>query len=1688
MILLPPQGKIINDDYTSKQQNAEALNSLLSAIEISSHGTARDAGTKFETLIRDWLVNETTYKDRFSYVQKWKEWDKNHPEKTTNAKDTGIDLVGTLSDGSGFAAIQCKFYAKDDIVPKAGIDSFLATADARRFKERFLIATNDHWTDNAQETLRRAFPPVTLIKRSDLAASLVNWNLYSKGKVALRERRTPRPYQKEAIQAVINGFKTADRGKLIMACGTGKTYTSLKISEAMVGKGGLVMFLVPSLSLLSQTLTDWKQQCLFPIHAFAVCSDTKTGKADAEDIDDLTTASELVIPATTEADTLANGVHEALKKKDGMTVIFSTYHSMDVIHDAQRYKTPLPVIDLVVCDEAHRTSGGFFKDEQEKPFTRIHNNDFIRAAKRLYMTATPKIYGPKVKEQQSSGDIELYSMDDEAVYGKTFHEISFTQAVQQYQCLVDYKVIVLTVNEDLVKDAYIYADVKEGGLSVSNAAKVVGCWRALSKMDLKEEISMGDDKEPMRRAVGFAQVIHPSDNYDRTSSIAFAKRFDDIITDFKKSEKERLKKLGEFNEERFDIKNRLACETRHIDGSMNAVEKTELLDWLRAEPKKDTCKILFNVRCLSEGVDVPALDAVLFLSPRKSMVDVVQTVGRVMRRAPGKKRGYVIIPIVTPSGVAPDLVLDRNKDFDTVWQVLRALKSIDSNFGAIVDGQLGKIDDSKMEVICLSDNEVTKRGKRKPKDTDGPVNRRGSKTGGSGNKTREQQKKDAEKAQLSFDFGRNEIMENELKARIVKKVGNRREWEDWAEDVGGICREQIKHIQKVLATSPESMKAFERFRTELKQTLNGELSDDEIVEMLGQHVVTKPILDALFADYPFTEKNPIARAMTAMVEKLDKEGLTKANHLLDGFYKSVQIRMRNVKTAAERQTVIKELFEKFFKFAFPKQQEKLGIVYTPVEIVDFINQSVADVLKNEFHTSIDDEGIHILDPFTGTGTFIARLMQSGLITKDKLPAKFKNDLHANEIMPLAYYVASMNLESVFYELCPPTDATQYEPNRVTIWTDTFADHTKKDLFTTSLAENNARLKEVMDTDIRVIIGNPPYSVGQDNANDDNQNEHYEKLDQRLAETYVKESTAALKSSLYDSYVRAYRWASDRIGERGVIGFVTNAGWLDSNSADGMRKCMAEEFSSIYIWHLKGNQRTVGEQSKKEGGKVFGQGSRAPVAVVILVKNPEHKRACEINFAAVGDYLTREEKLKQTAKAKGICGLTFQRITPDAHGDWLNQRDDSFSKFYYIGDSKCNKTSIFSIVSWGAKSNRDIWTVGACSKEVFANIKRFHQTFDMALDLTKERIPQNEVLERCRNNISWSRSVLKMLASGSKLNKINADNVVSCIYRPFFAQKMYYEQRGGVFEEPGKWAKILPANNKNIVICTTGIGAKEFSCLICNHIADIQTLFNGQCFPRYFYEKSIKKVSAHDQTTGELFADQPSAATPTLDMTVDNYERRDAITPEALQHFREVYPGATITADDLFYYIYGILHSEDYRRRYANNLMKELPRIPRVATYGEFQKFAEAGRKLADLHLNFEKVPEYKGVQINEDRRDGFSYYVTQMKHGKIPGKTGNAAKDKTKLVYNEFISVEGIPLEAQEYVVNKKSALDWIVERACVKTDKDSGIVNDFNDYAAEKKDPRYPLSLFLRIITVSLETMKIVKSLPPLQIHPADM
>ncbi len=1645
----------LSDSYYDELSNKEAFDLLISRIRKSSNAE-RDIGTKFETLVIDWLTRDEAYSDLFSKVQTYKDWANEHHDLVTTARDTGIDLVGTNSDDDmHFTAIQCKMYGLEYTVSKADIDSFISASDKSYFTRRFIVATNQRWSENVLNDLMGKSVPVTVITHNELVSSSVDWSAYMKGQKASVKKRTLRPYQRAAIDGVKLGFRNADRGKMIMACGTGKTFTSMKLVEEYIGAGRLVLFLVPSLALLSQTLADWKRQCSIHINAFAVCSDSTTGKANPEDDDYLTSVDQLAYPATTNAVSLATHVNWSLQRRNELTVIFSTYQSIGVLHEAQfANEMPVPEFDLVICDEAHRTAGVSWKqDDEESNFVRVHDNSFIKAKKRLYMTATPKVYGSVPKQQaESGGDLVLYSMDDESIFGKELATVSFTKAIDE-GCLVDYKVIVLTVDESLLERDYDFLSTdEEGGLSVNSAAKIVGTWRALTKMDIRGEGSLAGDIQQMRRAVGFAQVISPSEKFDRPASKQFAKYFNDVIEKYKERERKFLKdRFGnKWDEEKYDSTHKLKVESRHIDGSMNATEKDSLLNWLREEPKSDTCKILFNVRCLSEGVDVPSLDAVIFLSPRRSAVDVVQTVGRVMRIAPGKKRGYVILPIVVPTKISPDLVLSKNKEFDVVWQILNALKSIDPTFGRAVDGETGKINSDRIEVISISNQKFTHRTGAGSTST-ASYNTKKQKND---DEKRKQKISEYHETDLFGGFGRNEITEEVIKSCIVKRVGNRREWEDWAEEVGQICQTQINHIKNIIENDTNSKKALNEFMDELKNTLNGEVTEDSVIEMLGQHVVIKPVLEAIFNEYPFAEENPISKAMTRIIEKLDEAGMKRCVAMLENFYGDVRRRMTIAKENDTRQTIIKDLFDRFFKTAFPKMRDKLGIVYTPIEIVDFIINSVNDLLKKEFKRTINEHGLHILDPFTGTGTFIVRLLESGFIDKENLVYKYENDIHANEIVPLAYYIAAMNIETSFHNI---EKGRTYKPNEILVWTDTFSESNKDGVYNTELLINNDKLNRENNSDIQIILGNPPYSACQSYQNDNNANEHYDKLDKRLKETYVAGSNSTNKNRLFDSYIRAYRWASDRIKDTGIIGFITNAGWLETTSASGMRKCMVEEFSSIYIYHLKGNQRsTIGEQSRKEGGKIFGEGSRSPIAIVFLIRNPAAKEWGKIYFHSVGDYLTREQKLKEIANFSSISNMTWDKIIPDKDGDWLNQKNQTFEIFMPLFDKNhINESHVFKSYVTGLVTARDSWVYSSDITSLKRNLSRTISAYNRSIDKCLSGEDLNLIIKSETRDISWTRGSKTRFKRLEKISYI-PKKIVIALYRPFIFQYLYYDKHPCFVEMPGRWTEYK-SNNKidNLFITFPGVGNRKFCCLMTDAICDFNLLEAGvQALPKFIYLKDGTKI--------------------------------DSITDYALNLFNTTYNVNSISKEDIFYYIYGIFHSEDYRKEYSINLNKETPRLPRVKSLENFIKFSKVGKNLANIHVNFEKQKEYNGVTIiGEEFKN---YRVTQMKWGKIPGRTGNASKDKTTLIYNENIIVTNIPLEAQDYIVNRKSALDWIVERACVSTDKKSGIVNDFNKYGLEQGNPRYPLSLFLKIITVSLETIKLVRSLPKLVIHPNDI
>lgn len=1390
-----------------------------------------------------------------------------------------------------------------------------------------------------------------------------------------------------------------------------------------------MLFLVPSLALLSQTLTEWTQESEVPLHNFAVCSDSDVGKKRKKDDDTVQTfAHELHYPATTDAKRLAKELEQRHDKRH-LSVVYATYHSIDVVSRAQK-NHGLPAFDLVICDEAHRTTGATFEGEDESHFVKVHDDDFLKAKKRLYMTATPRIYGNAAKATAERDSIELCSMDDVALFGPEFHVITFSSAVSQ-KLLVDYKVVVLSVSaahvsrriQELLKD-------ENNQLRVDDAAKIIGCWKALSKKDFKE--SLPDDVHAMKRAVAFCQVIEPQKNAKshKVSSKSIAAMFQQVVEAYRATAPD-------------EPESALVCEAAHVDGSMNATEKEEKIAWLKDDGGDEVCRVLSNVRCLSEGVDVPALDAVLFLTPRNSQIDVVQSVGRVMRTAPGKTRGYIVLPVVIPEGMKPHEALNDNKVYGVVWQVLQALRSHDDRFDAMVNKlDLTGGDPSKMEVIAITDK-VT----RRKKDDGEPTAKGGKVIGSIGKPVAVPVQQD-----LEFEIG---DVERAIYAKLVEKVGNRRHWEEWAKDIAKIANTHIDRIKGILENKQyvKEKQAFEKFAYELRDDLNDSISDEEIVEMLAQHLVTKPVFDALFAGNSFASQNPMSKAMQGVLEVLQPHRLEKEAAELEAFYASVKMRAEGIESAEGRQKIVVELYDKFFRNAFPKMSERLGIVYTPVEIVDFILKSVDHILRTEFGQTLGSSGVHILDPFTGTGTFITRLIQSGLISKEELPKKFKQEIHANEIVLLAYYIAAINIEAAYHGVV----GGEYTPFEGICLTDTFQLYEKEDAVADVLVDNSARRNRQKKLDIRVIVGNPPYSVGKDSQNDQAGNVSYPALDQRISETYGERSAASNGRILYDSYVRAIRWASDRVGKSGVVGFVTNATFVDAPTADGIRRCLADEFSSLFVFHLRGNQRTAGELSRKEGGKVFGSGSRAPVAISILVKNPASTARGDIHFRDIGDYLAREEKLSAIAEFSSVREVTerdgWKKIAPDQHGDWLRQRDDSFGRFIALGSkgSKEQQPRLFENFTQGLLTARDAWAYNPSKSGVREHILRmiaFYNEERLRLEAATKKGRRGDVdgfINTDATKISWTRSLKGTLSKGVKL-EFDARRLVQSLYRPFSKQWLYFDRQ--LNEYVSQMPQVFPnAQSSNRAI---GVPASEsrsgWTVLMSDAVPSYNTadMVGSQCFPLYLF----------DPQTGQ---------------------RRDALTDAGLEHFKSFYPGEKISKEDVFYYVYGVLHSPDYRERYADNLGKELPRIPRVSKAADFWAFSKAGRELGELHVGFEQVPEYGKALVEIPSKASFR--VEKMKFGK-----GASAKEKDKSViqYNDSITVRGVPLEAYQYVVNGKSAIEWVMERQAVTTDADSGIVKDANDYAKETmKDPRYPLSLLLRVITVSMETVRLVNALP---------
>ncbi len=1567
-------------------------------------------GSWFEKLSRRFLIEHDSANE-YESIKLWSEW-----ELRGNERDCGIDMVITTASKE-YIAVQCKFH--QDSVSLNDIATFLSKLQSGvkevRFKKGIIISTSNLTSSalNEIEQIRKSKGiDIVEISEEDFIYSQIDWEKFdptqTQGEIPLCDKKRPRPHQTEAINATKKYFSNPKnaRGKLIMACGTGKTYTSLKIMEALDPK--ITLFLAPSIALLSQTFREYVQEKSEPFYASIVCSDDKVGQSKNEDNDDINFSELPLKPSTRLEDILS--VCELAQKENKRFIIFSTYQSALRIKEAQ--KAGLGEIDLIICDEAHRTVGAMYSSNErddKNAFTLCHSDGNIKAKKRLYMTATPKVYSESSKAKAKESDNAIYSMDDEEIFGEEIYTLNFERAIA-LDLLTDYKVMILAVRKDNLSGVTNSVNQKIKELKAEGTkldkklinnefvCKIVGTHKGLAKKDLialddenKEDHNLQNknDTAPSQRAISFCKSINTSKNIKDS--------FETIMECYD----EELKKKS--------FKN-LQISIDHIDGTMNCKVRLEKLEELNAF-KPNTCKVLSNARCLSEGVDVPALDSIVFFDGKSAMVDIIQAVGRVMRKAKRKKRGYIILPIALEESEIENLdEAVNNTNFKNIWKVIKALRSHDPS---LVDEATFR---EKIKIFGSDDNnndEADQDDEELQKDkTD---------------KT-EQDPKQAQKT--LFDAILLQDLANAVYNVMPTKLGDRNYWENFTKKTGNIARTLNERLKNIFEKNPEF---FHGFLTSLRENIHQNIKEDEALDMITSHIITKPIFDAIFGD---NIKNPIAKALDKMVQKLSTLGLEGETKDLKNLYESVKTEATHAKSQKSQQELIKNLYNTFFKEAFRKQSEKLGIVYTPIEVVDFILRATNGILKKHFNTDFNDKNITIFDPFTGTGSFIARLLskENALISDEALKEKFQKNLFAFDIVLLSYYIALINITQAAQNR--DSSLKNFKNIALTDSLDYLEEKTNKGAL--PLYEDLKENKEIKTTmekqNIRVIIGNPPYSAGAKSQNDNNQNLSHPKLEKLVSEKYGKNSTSRnVGKTTRDTLIQSIRMASDVVKDRGVVGFVVNGSFIDSKSADGFRKCVAQEFSHLYVLNLRGNQRTSGEVSKKEGGKIFDSGSRATIAIVFFVKDASVSDNT-IDYYEVEDYLKREAKLNLLAGFENLESVPFSEITPNNKGDWINQRNDDFEKLIPLErDKKRQNPSVFDINSGGVVSGRDPWvyhfspnilkqSVKNCIDTYNADLKRFNERFREAFKQRAKGVKSAELYKQLndkeittdKTKIAWTRSLKQEFIKNKILPESGMERIRLSLYRPFNKQWLYWDK--DLIHRQGRFSKIFPDKDAQNVVINTGAGnGKDFSALVSDFISDCSLISPNQAYPLYHYD--------------------------------DLGNRYNAISGYALNLFRRHYKDNAITEEEIFYYIYAIFHHKGYLKKYKNSLAKEAPRI---ALSEDFKELSMLGKELAELHLNYESGEMHTSVK-----------YTTLM-NAEVEGyyDVVKMTKKGDRIIYNHHIAITKIPQKAFDYVVNGKSAIDWVIERYKKTTNEDSLIENNPNDYAGGK----YVFELLCRV------------------------
>ncbi|MGL2791356.1 type ISP restriction/modification enzyme [Helicobacter pylori] len=1538
----------------------------------------RHKGSLFEKISKQFL-QEHDSANEYESIDLWYDWELRGKER-----DKGIDIV-IQTTSKEYIAVQCKFHQNS--ISYNDISPFLTQllsghklqngVGEIKFKKGIIISTS-HLTSEALKAIEQIRSTgmgidIDEITEEDFIYSRIDWEKFDPTKtedeIPLCDKKRPRPHQTEAIEKTKEYFSDPKnaRGKLIMACGTGKTYTSLKIMEALDPK--ITLFLAPSIALLSQTFREYAQEKSEPFYASIVCSDDKTGqskknKSKNEDNDDIKFSELPLKPSTRLEDILS--AYEKAQKENKRFIIFSTYQSALRIKEAQ--EAGLGEIDLIICDEAHRTVGAMYSTNErddKNAFTLCHSDENIKAKKRLYMTATPKVYSESSKAKAKEKDNVIYSMDDAQTFGEEIYTLNFERAIA-LDLLTDYKVIILAVRSENLSGVTNSVNKKISQLEAKGTkldkklinnefvCKIVGTHKGLAKQDV---IALDDENKEDNDLKNKADTFVSQRAISFCKSIQTSKNIKDSFETIMECYDEELKKKS--------FKN-LKISIDHVDGTMNCKQRLDKLENLNQfEP--NTCKVLSNARCLSEGVDVPALDSVIFFDGRSAMVDIIQAVGRVMRKAKNKKRGYIILPIALRESEIKNLdEAVKNTNFQNIWKVLKALRSHDSS---LVDEATFK---EKIKIFGSDDASHPDDEEELQKD----------KTQQSPNDPKEAQK-------TLFDAILLQDLANAVYNVMPTKLGDRNYWENFAKKTGNIARTLNNRLKELFGKNPE---IFDNFLASLRGNIHQNIKEEEALDMIISHIITKPIFDAIFGD---NIQNPIAKALDKMVLKLSDLGLEGETKDLKNLYESVKTEAARAKSQKSQQELIKNLYNTFFKEAFRKQSEKLGIVYTPIEVVDFILRATNGILKKHFNTDFNDQNITIFDPFTGTGSFIARLLskENDLISDEALKEKFQKGLFAFDIVLLSYYIALINITQAAQNR--DSSLKNFKNIALTDSLDYLEEKSDKGVFPlfADLKENKEIKTTLADQKIQVIIGNPPYSAGQKSQNDNNQNLSHPKLEKWVYETYGKNSTAQNKNSTRDTLIHSIHMASDLLKDKGVLGFVVNGSFIDSKSADGFRKCVAKDFSHLYALNLRGNARTSGEERKKQGDGIFDSGSRATVAVIFFVKDkdaPNHT----IFYYEVEDYLKREAKLNLLAGFENLDLVPFKEITPNNKGDWINQRNDDFEKLIPLKRDKNQKifNTIFDLNSNGVVSGRDPWvynfsqktlmqSVQNCIDTYNADLKRFNERFREAFKQRTKGVKKavlykhlnSQEITTDKTKIAWTRSLKKGFIKNENLPESGMERVRLALYRPFNKQWLYWDKN--LNEEQYQLPKIFPDKSaRNVVINTT---TRNFCSLIGDAIPDTHFIGDANAYPLYYYD--------------------------------DLGNRYNAISGYALNLFRRHYQDNTITEEQIFYYIYAIFHHKGYLEKYKNSLAKE---APRVALSEDFKELSMLGKELAELHLNYESEEMHDSVKHNLLENAGMEGYydVVQMK------------KDKKgdRIIYNHHITITQIPKKAFDYVVNGK--------------------------------------------------------------------